>query len=98
MVPAILEYGGHKVRSSDLFESDNPIAMTKKFLKGLKVNYSYILALLFSRGGHCLDSVFCAFLLFVTTTIQLGVAPKYLRDSIPPPLSASSLRLLRSLG
>lgn len=36
MVPAILEYGGHKVRSSDLFESDNPIAITKKFLKGLK--------------------------------------------------------------
>ncbi len=37
MVPAVLEYGGQKIRSSDLFESDTPIAMTKKFLKGLKV-------------------------------------------------------------
>lgn len=36
MIPAVLEYGGHKARSSDLLESDNPIALTKKFLKGLK--------------------------------------------------------------
>lgn len=36
MVPAVLEYGGQKVRSSDLYEAENPIALTKKFLKGLK--------------------------------------------------------------
>ena len=40
MVPAILEYGGQKVRGSDLFEAETPIAMTKKFLKGLKVSDS----------------------------------------------------------
>ena len=38
MVPAVLEYGGQKVRGSDLFETETPIAMTKKFLKGLKVS------------------------------------------------------------
>ena len=37
MVPAVLEYGGQKSRGSDLFGSDTPIAITKKFLKGLKV-------------------------------------------------------------
>ena len=37
MVTAVLEYGGHKVRGSELFETDTPIAMTKKFFKGLKV-------------------------------------------------------------
>ena len=37
MVPAVLAYGGQKVRGSDLFGSETPIAMTKKFLKGLKV-------------------------------------------------------------
>ena len=37
MVSAVLDYGGHKVRG-DLFDNDTPIAMTKKFLKGLKVN------------------------------------------------------------
>ncbi|ELT93726.1 hypothetical protein CAPTEDRAFT_126905 [Capitella teleta] len=36
MVPAVLEYAGQKVRGSDLFETETPIAMTKKFLKGLK--------------------------------------------------------------
>ena len=36
MVLAVLEYGGHKARGSDLFGAETPIAMTKKFLKGLK--------------------------------------------------------------
>ncbi len=38
MVLGVLEYAGQKVRSSDLFGNETPIAMTKKFLKGLKVN------------------------------------------------------------
>ena len=37
MIPAVLDYGGQKVRTSDLFGNDTPIAMTKKFFKGLKV-------------------------------------------------------------
>ena len=37
MVHGILEYGGQKVRTSDLFDTETPIAMTKKFFKGLKV-------------------------------------------------------------
>lgn len=41
MVPTVLEYAGQKVRGggSDLFDSDAPapIAITKKFFKGLKV-------------------------------------------------------------
>ena len=37
MVAAVLEYGGQKARGSDLFGNETPIAMTKKFLKGLKV-------------------------------------------------------------
>ena len=37
MVYAVLDYGGQKVRGSDLFGNETPIAMTKKFLKGLKV-------------------------------------------------------------
>ncbi|CAH1796939.1 unnamed protein product [Owenia fusiformis] len=36
MVHSLLEYGGQKVRSSDLFGTENPIAFTKKFFKGLK--------------------------------------------------------------
>ncbi|KAI0237324.1 Vacuolar protein sorting-associated protein 45 [Lamellibrachia satsuma] len=36
MVSAVLEYGGQRVRGNDLFENDTPIAMTKKFLKGLQ--------------------------------------------------------------
>lgn len=37
MVSMVLEYGGSKVRGSELFDTDTPIAMTKKFFKGLKV-------------------------------------------------------------
>ena len=37
MVSSVLEYGGQKVRGNDLFGNDTPIAMTKKFLKGLQV-------------------------------------------------------------
>ena len=40
MVSAVLEYGGQRVRGNDLFENDTPIAMTKKFLKGLQVTLS----------------------------------------------------------
>ena len=40
MVQSVLEYGGQKIRSNDLFGQDTPIAMTKKFLKGLKVSKS----------------------------------------------------------
>jgi len=41
MVPTVLEYAGQKVRGGggDFFDSDAPapIAITKKFFKGLKV-------------------------------------------------------------
>lgn len=43
MVHAVIEFGGTKVRGTDLFGSETPIAMTKKFLKGLKVCRSWIL-------------------------------------------------------
>lgn len=36
-VAAVLEYGGRKARGSDLFGSTDPVAFTKRFLKGLKV-------------------------------------------------------------
>ena len=44
MVPAVLEYGGQKARGSDLFGNETPIAMTKKFLKGLKVGNGNMVA------------------------------------------------------
>ncbi|KAG8147071.1 hypothetical protein E2320_014116 [Naja naja] len=36
MVPAITEYGGKRVQSSDLFSPKDAVAITKQFLKGLK--------------------------------------------------------------
>lgn len=35
-VYSALDFGGHKHRSSDLFGQGNPMAITKKFIKGLK--------------------------------------------------------------
>ena len=37
MVQAILDYGGRKARGSDLFGNQDPVAITKRLLKGLKV-------------------------------------------------------------
>lgn len=34
---AIVEYGGKRVRGSDLFSPKDAVAITKQFLKGLKV-------------------------------------------------------------
>ena len=42
----LLEYAGQKVRSSDLFGQETPIAMTKKFLKGLKVRRRFSMNLI----------------------------------------------------
>uniref|UniRef100_A0A6B2FAY6 Vacuolar protein sorting-associated protein 45 n=1 Tax=Bothriechis nubestris TaxID=1766655 RepID=A0A6B2FAY6_9SAUR len=36
LVPAITEYGGKRVQSSDLFSPKDAVAITKQFLKGLK--------------------------------------------------------------
>ncbi|KAK7496933.1 hypothetical protein BaRGS_00011913 [Batillaria attramentaria] len=36
MVQAILDYGGRKSRGSDLFGNQDPVAITKRLLKGLK--------------------------------------------------------------
>ncbi|XP_076464978.1 vacuolar protein sorting-associated protein 45-like [Babylonia areolata] len=36
MVQAILDYGGRKARGSDLFGNQDPVAITKRLLKGLK--------------------------------------------------------------
>ncbi|XP_044305169.1 vacuolar protein sorting-associated protein 45 [Varanus komodoensis] len=36
LVPAVVEYGGKRVRGSDLFSSKDAVAITKQFLKGLK--------------------------------------------------------------
>ena len=41
MVSAVLEYGGQKVRTTDLLESQTPITITKKFLRGLKVSSNW---------------------------------------------------------
>lgn len=35
-VQALLDYGGATARGSDLFENEDPVAITKRFLKGLK--------------------------------------------------------------
>jgi len=43
LVPTVLEYAGQKVRGGgDVFDADtqNPISITKKFFKGLKVTAS----------------------------------------------------------
>lgn len=37
LVSAVIEYGGKRVRGSDLFNSKDAVAITKQFLKGLKV-------------------------------------------------------------
>lgn len=34
---AVVEYGGKRVRGSDLFSPKDAVAITKQFLKGLKV-------------------------------------------------------------
>ena len=39
MVQAVLDYGGKKSRGSDLFFTQDPIAITKRLFKGLKVTY-----------------------------------------------------------
>ncbi|KFU89353.1 Vacuolar protein sorting-associated protein 45 [Chaetura pelagica] len=36
LVPAVLEYGGKRVRGSELFSPKDAVAITKQFLKGLK--------------------------------------------------------------
>ena len=38
LVSAVVEYGGKRVRGSDLFSSTDAVAITKQFLKGLKVS------------------------------------------------------------
>lgn len=41
MVQAVIEYGGKRVRGSDLITPTDAVAITKQFFKGLKVhNYS----------------------------------------------------------
>uniref|UniRef100_A0A0L8HKY3 Vacuolar protein sorting-associated protein 45 n=1 Tax=Octopus bimaculoides TaxID=37653 RepID=A0A0L8HKY3_OCTBM len=35
-VQALLDYGGSHARGTDLFENEDPVAITKRFLKGLK--------------------------------------------------------------
>ena len=40
LVSAVIEYGGKRVRGSDLFSPKDAVAITKQFLKGLKV-YRY---------------------------------------------------------
>lgn len=37
LVSAVVEYGGKRVRGSDLFSPKDAVAITKQFLKGLKV-------------------------------------------------------------
>ena len=62
MVGMLLEYAGQKIRGSDLFGQETPIAMTKKFLKGLKVHRRFFKvsttqwrnfeSFVFKQGGH----------------------------------------------
>lgn len=40
MVQAVIEYGGKRVRGSDLMTPTDAVAITKQFFKGLKVDYS----------------------------------------------------------
>jgi len=58
MVSSVLEYGGQKVRGNDLFENDTPIAMTKKFLKGLQVIISLV-RFSYAYSGICCDGTGC---------------------------------------
>lgn len=37
LVSVVVEYGGKRVRGSDLFSPKDAVAITKQFLKGLKV-------------------------------------------------------------
>lgn len=38
MVQAVIEYGGKRVRGSDLITPTDAVAITKQFFKGLKVH------------------------------------------------------------
>jgi len=53
----MVEYAGATVRTSDLFgqNSKNPLSMTKKFMKGLKVSFIY------NMSGEWIKSVGKAF-------------------------------------
>lgn len=39
MVQAVIEYGGKRVRGSDLITPTDAVAITKQFFKGLKVHH-----------------------------------------------------------
>lgn len=57
LVSSVLEYGGRKARGSDLFGSTDPVAFTKRFLKGLKGVenvYTQHKPLLFSVLDQCI--------------------------------------------
>lgn len=49
MVQAMLDYGGRKARGSDLFGNQDPVAITKRLLKGLKVKKNISLLHLWHR-------------------------------------------------
>lgn len=40
MVTSMVEYGGKRVRGSDLINPQDAVAITKQFFKGLKVHHS----------------------------------------------------------
>lgn len=40
MVTSMVEYGGKRVRGSDLVNPQDAVAITKQFFKGLKVHHS----------------------------------------------------------
>ncbi len=41
MVQAMVEYGGKRVRGSDLITPTDAVAITKQFFKGLKVDHLF---------------------------------------------------------
>jgi len=59
MVQAMVEYGGKRVRGSDLIAPTDAVAITKQFFKGLKVDHVYgpLAALFFTFSKHKVTSM-----------------------------------------
>lgn len=57
LLSSILEYAGKTKRGSDLFGTQNPLSFTKKFLKGLKVEWLCFVSAVVLDMYCCLQGV-----------------------------------------
>ena len=76
LVPMVLDYGGVKARGADLFGGEHPMAITKKFFKGLKG----------------VDNIYTQHKPLISDTLEELLKGKGLRESHFPYLGNSQMR------